>query len=129
MTLEHDIQRTFFDRCAWAANQDARYALVFAIPNGAKLPWFKNKEGVRVSPESRKLLEEGMKAGVPDVLLAYPSGAHHGMFIEFKQLGKKMSKEQAEWRLKLIHAGYHHVVAYDAEEAFGMVKDYLEDAK
>ena len=33
---EHDEQRWFFDACNVRANFDRRYALPFAVPNGAK---------------------------------------------------------------------------------------------
>jgi hypothetical protein len=48
--------------------------LLHAIPNGAKLPYAKNKRGGRYSSEAGKLIDEGLKSGVPDLSLPVAQG-------------------------------------------------------
>lgn len=112
---EHDIQSTFFSFCEWRAQKDPRWGCIFAIPNGGKRHIF----------TARKMKKEGVKAGVPDVFVAVPSGTKHGLFIEFKAKGNKPTAKQVEWREKLTRRGYHVDVCYSADEAIELVEDYL----
>ncbi len=97
------------------------YELTFAIPNG----------GGRDGFEAKHLQEEGVKAGVPDLMIAYPSGIYHGLFIEMKRLptegkGKPIvSLQQKEWHTKLRNAGYAVYVCYGYDEAMRVIKTYL----
>lgn len=97
------------------------YELTFAIPNG----------GGRDSFEAMNLKDEGQKNGVPDLMIAWPSGVYHGLFIEMKRLpsegkGKPVvSKEQKEWHEKLRGVGYACYVCYGYEEAMRTIRTYL----
>jgi hypothetical protein len=112
---EHQIQCAFFEHCTWKAQSDSRWAKIFAIPNG----------GLRHIAVARRLKKEGMKSGVPDVFVAVPSGGKHGLFIEFKQPGNRMSAAQKIWKEMLWGSGYHFDVCYSAEEGVKLVETYL----
>jgi hypothetical protein len=112
---EHDEQVALF---AWAdANRDRlpQLTTLFAIPNG----------GYRHPSVAAKLKMEGVRAGVPDLFLAYPSGAEHGLFIEMKAGRNRTSNSQQLWLQWLTDAGYHTAVCYGAQEAIDVIEAYL----
>jgi hypothetical protein len=88
---------------------------LFAIPNG----------GHRHIKTATKLKREGVKAGVPDVMLAYPSAGCAGLWIEMKWNKNKPTKEQARWLKRLKLAGYAVAVCYSADEAINKIAEYL----
>lgn len=118
---EHSHQAAFF--CALRDHYVKYPQLRFmhAIPNG----------GERNVVVASKLKAEGVKQGVPDTFLPYPSGAHHGLYIEFKRPksnGKaegKLSKEQETWADYLIFQKFAYFVAYDYLQAIKFVLEYM----
>jgi hypothetical protein len=88
---------------------------LFAIPNG----------GSRHPIEARNLKREGVKAGVSDLFLAYPSGMYNGFFLEMKRKGGRLSANQKEWLQLVTNAGYAAGVAYSAAEAWKLLTNYL----
>jgi len=95
------------------------------IPNG----------GSRNLVEAKNLKLQGVKAGVSDYFLSYPTCACHcncggayGLWIELKRCDKKMSRltyEQAEWLASQERVGYVAHVAYGWEDAAKKIEDYL----
>jgi hypothetical protein len=109
---EHLEQAALFQ---WLAEKYP-YALAFAIPNG----------GLRNVKVALKLKAEGVKPGVPDLFIAEPRGANHGLFIEMKKShGGRMTKEQAKWQELLRKRGYCVEVCYGFKAAQDMVDMYL----
>lgn len=89
---------------------------LFAIPNG----------GWRHPATAARLKAEGVKPGVPDLFLAYPSNGMPGMFIEMKRrTGGRLSPEQQAWRERLSMHGYRVRVCKGWEEAKTEIIDYL----
>ena len=121
--MEHDEQAAFIDYCRWKGYLE-RYVIA-AIPNGAKLPWFRNKKGQRVAPQAKKLLREGLLPGFPDVGCFIPKGKTAGMFLEFKYAKNKCSDEQLKIHKLLRSAGYTVVVVWSSEEAINALERYL----
>ena len=124
-TSEHAEQVALFD---WAKQMEMyvpELALLFAIPNGAKLPWRKDKRGKRYSPEAKHLIAEGLKAGVLDVCLPIPRNGYHGMWIEMKIGNNKPSDKQRAWIVALLEQGYRVDVHYSADDAIRAICDYL----
>lgn len=74
---------------------------------------------------ARKMKAEGVKRGVPDIILLYPSHLFHGLAIEMKIKGNYPTKEQKEWMARLKRVGYQVNLCYSAEEAIFVLKDYL----
>lgn len=122
---EHDDQCALFQ---WAQAQSGAYpelSLLFAIPNGAKLPWKKDSRGKRYSPEAQRLKAEGLKSGVPDTFLAVPKGPYHGLFIELKHGDNQPSPEQNRWIAALRSMGYRAEVVFGWETASLLILKYL----
>lgn len=123
--LEHDEQAALF---AWASeNEDAHpeLALLFAVPNGGKLPYTRNAKGKTYSPQRIALVAEGMKAGVPDVCLPIARGRFHSLWIEMKRKPNKPTQEQLQWIDALRHYGNCACICYGAEEAISTIMAYL----
>ncbi|HAC16943.1 MAG TPA: VRR-NUC domain-containing protein [Bacteroidetes bacterium] len=113
---EHLEQVALFQ---WASLNDERIPelkLMFHIPNG----------GHRHKAVAAKMKAEGVKAGVPDILLACPRDGFHGLFIEMKAGKNRTTKSQNEWIQRLLGVGYLAVVCYGFEEAKKEIMDYLD---
>jgi len=113
---EHDEQVNLF---AWARYMETKIPelkSMFHIPNG----------GHRHKAVAAKMKAEGVKAGVPDILLACPRDGFHGLFIEMKAGKNRTTKNQNEWIQRLLGAGYLAVVCYSFEEAKKEIMDYLD---
>lgn len=92
-------------------------ALMFHVPNG----------GRRDKREAALMAAEGVRAGVPDIVLAAPSGQYHGLFIELKRRkGGKVSPAQMAWIDALNRRGYAAVVCHGFDEAIDTIKKYLD---
>lgn len=82
--------------------------------------------GSRHLLEAVKLKKEGVKAGVSDLLLAYPSCGRHGLWIEMKRKGKHVvSPEQSEWIRLMQGVGYAAHIAVGWEDGVRIIKEYL----
>lgn len=68
---------------------------------------------------------EGLKKGIPDVVIFHPTEKYHGMFIEFKDGKKKLSPEQANMIELLSARGYNCCVCWTLESAIKEVRGYL----
>jgi len=100
----------------WAAQSGIKeLELMYHIPNG----------GSRRTKESAILRAAGVKAGIPDVCLSCPKGPYHGMYIEMKTDGGRISKAQSEVMQALKSAGYYVVVCYGWENAREEIGRYL----
>lgn len=78
---------------------------------------------------------EGLKAGVPDIMLPVASHPYHGLFIELKQTKHKSAKNggrsdaQDDWLGYLRLAGYSAVTCYGWRDATAAIKWYLTQNK
>jgi VRR-NUC domain len=114
---EHKHQVALFQ---WAAYQTRRWpelALLFAIPNG----------GARDKVTGGRLKAEGVKAGVPDMLLPVARGPYHGFFIELKAPDGTPSDKQERWVEDLQGQGYRAEVIYGWPAARDALMSYLCD--
>ncbi len=122
---EHSQQVALF---AWAADNVDKYpalAYMFAIPNG----------GLRDIRTATNLKAEGVKSGVPDIFLPFPTWRNyelHGCFIEMKiekyrkHKNGGCSEEQIDFIEWTASAGYYCKVCYTWEEARDCLINYLE---
>lgn len=122
---EHDLQVALIDRCNLLAYQHPELARLFAIPNGAKLPYTVDANGTRISRQGAYLRAEGLKSGVPDLFLPAARAGYHGMFIEMKRPGNTTSDNQNDWLAALTLAGYLCVVCYSDDDALDTLLAYL----
>jgi hypothetical protein len=90
--------------------------LLFAVANGGK----------RDAATGARLKAEGVKPGVPDLMLPVPRGNYSGLFIELKKrVGGKVSPHQQAWIDRLRQQGYAAVVCNGASEAIKTLEEYL----
>ena len=112
---EHDEQVALI---RWADMSELpELQLLFAIPNG----------GQRHPAVARKLRDEGLRAGVPDLFLPVARGNYHGLFIEMKVGRNKPTANQTGWIRALRWQGYRVEICYGYEEARVMIENYLTD--
>ena len=92
--------------------------LLLAIPNGAR----------RTRWERGQVLEEGLKAGTPDLFLAVARHGKHGLWIEMKN-GKagRLSDDQKEIIARLEAQGYACCVCRDMDGFLKETGDYLTE--
>lgn len=96
--------------------------VLFSVPNG----------GHRNLVTAARLKEEGVRAGVPDIILAVARGGYHGLFVELKRAktaGKSKGQVSACQKMMaevLRGQGYRVVVCYGTCEAINAIIDYLE---
>ena len=113
---EHDLQAMVVQW--WAYNHRQLHApecLLFAIPNG----------GLRNRVVAAKLKAEGVRPGVPDMMLAMPRGKYCGLFVEHKIKPNKPSEEQLAFIEHLFMQGYQVVVSYSYDETVKFIRGYL----
>lgn len=78
------------------------------------------------SPRQGLLLKRmGIKAGVSDIFIARASKGFHGLWIELKSKGGKLSPKQKEFIENMNREGYLAVCRYGSEEAIATIKEYL----
>lgn len=117
MLTEEQEQIAIFKWRDLMLGQYPQLALMCHIPNG----------GLRSKTEAVRLKRAGIKRGIPDICLFWPSGIYHGLLIELKRIdGGVLSKAQAECLLALNEAGYKAVCCNGAEEAIKVITDYLK---
>lgn len=112
---EHQHQKIIFD---WAYLNRLKYPclnLMFAIPNG----------GLRNIVTAKKLKAEGVKSGVPDIFLPHAVTPFHGLFIELKSQGGKLSDNQKHFIHNLKNQGYFTAVCIGAEQSIKTIQNYL----
>lgn len=88
---------------------------LFAIPNG----------GARDVITGARLKAEGVRKGSPDLMMAVPTGAFHGLFIEMKVGRNTLTEEQDSFGKYLNGVGYRFTGAWSAAEAVKYIQDYL----
>ena len=67
----------------------------------------------------------GMKKGVPDLMLPVPMHGYHGLFIEMKAAGGRLSNEQKCWLKALEAFGYRAVACKGWEAARDELERYM----
>jgi len=114
-TTEAQEQAAVIEWAAWMAKRIPELRLLYHVPNG----------GSRNIIEARNLKAQGVKAGVPDLVLPVARGKYHGLYIELKRKGGRVSDSQKQWLAALRGQGYAAVVCYGAEDARQTIMRYL----
>lgn len=112
---EEQIQ---IDVMRWARLQEGKWPelrLLYHCPNG----------GRRGKVEAARLKAAGVKAGVPDLCLPVPRGRYHGLYIELKAEGGRLSPSQREWLTWLDAEGYCALRCTGFDETVAAIKAYL----
>ena len=115
---EHQIQASIVDWCHHMSFKYPCLDWIHAIPNGGK----------RHIVTATKLKREGVKAGIPDLFLPEPMAPNwHGLYIEVKKKGGKVSKPQKSCMDYLQSIGYMTCVVYSLDDAIREIEKYLEN--
>jgi hypothetical protein len=117
-SLEHAEQVNLMQ---WWSLQCRRFGiheqLLFAIPNG----------GQRNIITAKRMKDEGVRSGIPDLFLAVPRGNFHGLFIEMKKpRGGVVSENQKACMEMLSANGYCVTVCHGFIEAKTAITAYLD---
>lgn len=120
---EHDEQAFIMQWAGWHANRYPALDLLFAVPNGFPIPSKNPKTRARIV---NYMKAEGLKPGVPDLWLPVARHDYHGLIIENKWKKNKPTEEQIMWLDRLSEEGYLSTVCWSAEEAIGLIIDYLK---
>lgn len=114
---EEQEQITLFN---WAAMMEYRYPelrYMYHVPNG----------GYRNKAEAGRFRAQGVRAGVPDIVVPAARGQYHGLYIELKRTeGGKLSADQKDWLEFLTAQGYFAVMCRGWEETSHVIKSYLD---
>lgn len=89
---------------------------MYAVPNG----------GVRHFITAVNIKAEGVRPGVPDLVLPFPVFPFHGAYLEMKRRGGSLTPLQVEWRDYLKSQGYAYCMAQGFDEARDFLINYLE---
>jgi len=92
---------------------------LFAVPNG----------GARDAKTGARLKAEGVKRGVCDMLLLSAHGTYHGLAIELKVKGGKLTPEQSDFLNTHHENGYLAGVCYGADDAIDVIERYVKSPK
>lgn len=108
----------FFDYCRIKEAQDARYGLIFHIPNERK-----------ASIQRRiTLARAGVKKGTPDICVPWGNDKYQSLFIEMKVKPNRASPEQMA-KLKHLNAvGNYACICWSASDAIEILRKYEADA-
>ena len=112
---EEQEQTVVMHWAAMAAGRWPELRLLFHIPNGGK----------RSKSEAVRFRAAGVRSGVPDLFLPCSRGGFHGLWIEMKAMGGRVSREQEQWRKDLLEQGYMCVVCYGADAAIATIEKYM----
>ena len=100
-----------------ASRQYPALRWLLAIPNGLAA----SSKGA-----AKRMKDQGMKAGVPDLFLPAPIPPHAGLWIEMKnRKGGRVSDAQRDWHVYLESAGYRVEVCRGWDEARLTLLAYL----
>jgi hypothetical protein len=119
------VDREGLEQAALMAELRARMPevadLIFHVPNG----------GHRVKAVAAKLKAQGVKAGIPDLVLPMARGGFFGLYIEFKATPPNdaaISTSQHERIRKLNAQGYLAVVCRGHFDTMEQIRAYLRMA-
>jgi hypothetical protein len=85
----------------------------------------RNGGSIKSAREGRKFKLMGVRKGVPDLFLSVPNKEYHGLYIEMKKPGGKLSMEQIDTKDKFERMGYEFYVVDSFDDFQKSIKDYL----
>jgi hypothetical protein len=113
---ESEEQQILF---AWAKDNTYRFPdleWMFHVPNGGK----------RDGREAKRFEAEGVKSGVPDIILPVARNGYHSLAIELKrQKHGRTEPEQKAWNEYLNGQRWKALVCYGAYDAKCVLEQYL----
>jgi hypothetical protein len=125
---EHVEQTSLFEWAELNKHVIPELEWLHAIPNGGVRPAtvrLVNGEWRRFSFEGAKLKKEGVKPGVPDVMLPVAKRSFYGLYIEMKVGKNEATDEQIKWHEGLRSNGYYVQICRDWISAKDLIYWYL----
>lgn len=119
---EHQHQVSLFKWAGWMTRQYQELRWMYAVPNGA----FLGRDRKAAVIHARRMLAEGLKPGMLDVVLPAARGGYHGLYIEMKAGNNDTSDEQDAWAEGLSALGHLVVICWNSDTARTVIVDYLE---
>ena len=126
--MKKDIEHALQCACVhWFRLQYPEYAtLLFAVPNG----------GARNAITGARLKDEGVTAGVADLILLLPKWfttwrgetgfMYAGLCIEMKTPTGRQSPEQRAWQAAVEAQGYKYAIVRDVLGFVKLIQEYLK---
>lgn len=109
---EHAFQAAVVDEAGLLSIDCPLAGLLYAVPNG------QYRRGQR--------MEAGLRKGVPDLCLPVARRGYHGLYIELKIAGGRLSEAQQGWLSVLGEQGYLcRVIVESLDEARSLLRWYL----
>lgn len=113
--VESEHQQALFQWAHLREKTMPELSLLFHIPNGGK----------RDRATAARLKAEGVKPGIPDIMLPVARGSYHGLWIELKADHGKPSVEQICYIEELRRQGYCALLCYGWQVAREEIEQYL----
>ena len=122
---EHDEAVAFTQWSMICQHKELCKRRLFAIPN-------ESGKGFRAMKRTMQMNKEGQKKGTSDYLFAHPrefigGDFYAGLFIELKDFGKYLSKDQKAFILEMRDAGYMAFGVRGWERAAELIDLYIND--
>lgn len=125
---EHEIQKAVFDVLKLYETKFPEFETIHAVPNGSELRKAKTKEGNYFTRLGKKMKDEGLRPGIPDIHVPYASSTHCGLYIEMKRSEKEEPTDhQKSMADKLRAVGNDVVLCFTREAALFKIFDYTID--
>jgi hypothetical protein len=119
-TTEHQHQTALVQ---WFRLQYPKFKLhLFAIPNGAHLAGDARLRAIKMNA----MKAEGLTPGASDLFLMIPKNNYHGLFVEMKTTGGKVSDNQKDFMGAANAMNYKTVVCYGFDDGKKAIKEYLK---
>ena len=112
---ESGHQEALFSWAAYNMQRLPELEYLHHVPNGGK----------RDKATAVALKRQGVKAGVPDIVLPVPKGEYHGLYIELKAGSNKATDNQKKWLKFLRQQGHYTAICYSWQLAAELIERYL----
>lgn len=112
---ESGHQEALFSWAVYNTGRMPELEYMHHVPNGGK----------RDKATAIALKRQGVKAGVPDIVLPAPRGEYHGLYIELKAGQNTATKTQKDFLSYLRQQGYYTAICYDWQKAAELIETYL----
>ncbi len=116
VTDESGHQEAIFSWCDYNKSKYPELELLYHVPNGGK----------RDAVTARALKRQGVKAGVPDLVLPVARCGYHGLYIELKAPGGKLEQSQIDYLQKTAQQGYLTLICVGWQSAVQTLSLYLD---
>lgn len=116
---ESQIQKAYFQWVRWMRKTALEYSCIIHVPNG----------GYRHAATAARLKEEGVSAGVPDILILFPSGPYPYAALETKSAKGQLSEAQETWRDRCISAGAYYKLCRSTLELMEATEEYFSKGR